>query len=72
MLVLTRKARESVVIGGSSGFQQKLKVTVLEIDGVKVRLGFEANKAVRIHRGEVWERLSQAQPASPKLDTQQK
>ena len=40
MLVLTRKNNESVVIGGSGGFERLLKVTVLQIDGGKVRLGF--------------------------------
>jgi carbon storage regulator CsrA len=43
-----------------------LKVTVLEIDGGKVRLGFEADKDVPIHRWEVWERIhSGAPPGSP-------
>ena len=35
MLVLSRKSRESVVIGGADGFQHLLKVTVLGIDGGK-------------------------------------
>jgi len=30
MLVLSRKSRESVVIGGSDGFHRLLKVTVIE------------------------------------------
>jgi carbon storage regulator CsrA len=34
-----------------------LKVTVLEIQGGKVRLGFEAGADVPIHRQEVWERI---------------
>lgn len=57
MLVLTRKSQESVVVGGSDGFEQMLKVTVLEINGGKVRLGFEVDKNVPIHRWEVWERI---------------
>jgi len=57
MLVLTRKSQESVVVGGSQGFERLLKVTVLEIDRGKVRLGFELDKDVPIHRWEVWERL---------------
>lgn len=57
MLVLSRKPHESVVVGGSVGFERMLKVTVLEIDGAKVRLGFEIDAAVPVHRWEVWERI---------------
>ena len=73
MLVLTRKRRESVVVGGSGGFEPLLKVTVLEIVGGKVRLGFEADPGVLIHRTEVWAMIHaggcqagrQAAPAAP-------
>ena len=57
MLVLSRKNQESVMVGGCEGFEHMLKVTVLEIGGGKVRLGFEADAAVPIHRWEVWERI---------------
>jgi carbon storage regulator CsrA len=57
MLVLTRKSREAVMVGGGGGFDRTLKVTVLEIQGAKVRLGFEVDASVPIHRAEVWERL---------------
>jgi carbon storage regulator CsrA len=57
MLVLTRKSQEAVVVGGSAGFERLLKVTVLEIAGGKVRLGFEIDKEVPVHRWEVWERI---------------
>ena len=57
MLVLTRKSRQAVVVGGSGGFERLLKVTVLEIQGGKVRLGFEADADVPVHRWEVWERI---------------
>ena len=39
MLVLSRKNRESVVIGGSDGIHRLLKVTVLEIRGVERETG---------------------------------
>ena len=58
MLVLTRKNRESVVIGGADGFHRLLKVTVLEITGGRVRLGFEVDADVPVHRSEVWDRIS--------------
>ena len=57
MLVLTRKSMESVVVGGSGLFEQLLKVTVLEIKNGSVRLGFEADASVPVHRFEVWERI---------------
>jgi carbon storage regulator CsrA len=57
MLVLTRKSQEAVVVGGSAGFERLLKVTVLEIAGGKVKLGFEVDKDVPVHRWEVWERI---------------
>ena len=57
MLILSRKTQESVVVGGCKGFELMLTVTVLEIEGGKVRLGFEADKDIPIHRWEVWERI---------------
>jgi carbon storage regulator CsrA len=57
MLVLSRKMQESVVVGGCDGFERMLKVTVVEIEGGRVRLGFEVDKDVPVHRWEVWERI---------------
>ena len=57
MLVLSRKSLESVVVGGSGGFEKLLKVTVLEIKEGRVRLGFEADPDIPVHRWEVWERI---------------
>jgi carbon storage regulator CsrA len=53
MLVLSRKCQESVVVGGSDGFAHVLKVTVVEIKGGTVRLGFEIDVTVPVHRAEV-------------------
>jgi carbon storage regulator CsrA len=57
MLVLSRKNQESVVIGGADGFHRLLKVTVLGIRGAIVKLGFEVDADVPVHRAEVWERI---------------
>jgi len=62
MLVLSRKSQESVVIGGSVGFERLLKVTVLEILGGRVRLGFDVTPDVPVHRLEVWERIAAGRP----------
>lgn len=60
MLVLSRKSQESVVVGGSGGFHRLLKVTVLGIRGANVKLGFEVDTDVPVHRSEVWERIKAA------------
>ena len=57
MLILSRKSQEAVVVSGTSGFEQLLKVTVLEVRGSSVKLGFEAGEEVPIYRHEVWERI---------------
>jgi carbon storage regulator len=68
MLVLTRKSMESVVVGAAGRFERLLKVTVLEIKNGKVRLGFEADASVPVHRSEVWERIRDSNGASGSLD----
>ena len=60
MLVLSRKSRESVVIGGDDGVHRMLKVTVLGIQGADVKLGFEVDADIPVHRAEVWERIRAA------------
>lgn len=57
MLVLSRKTQQSVVVGGARGFERLLKVKVLEISGDKVKLGFEVDPEIPVHRLEVWERI---------------
>ena len=57
MLVLTRKNRESVVIAGPDETQVVLEITILEIEGGRVRLGFQADTRMPIHRREVWDRI---------------
>jgi carbon storage regulator len=57
MLVLSRRTDESVVVGDAGGGDRMLTVKVLEIKGGRVRLGFEADANVPVHRSEVWERI---------------
>jgi carbon storage regulator len=67
MLVLARKSQEAVVISSSNGYEQVLKVTVLQIRGGTVKLGFEAGAEVPIHRAEVWEKIrSESRSTDPK------
>ncbi|MCA9774681.1 MAG: carbon storage regulator CsrA [Myxococcales bacterium] len=51
MLVLTRKAGESVSIGDD------IKVKVIEIQGGQVRLGISAPPSIPVHREEIVERI---------------
>ena len=62
MLVLSRHKGESVIIDGG------ISVTVVEIRGDKVRLGFEAPKHVNVHRREVWVAINKQQPPSESND----
>jgi len=54
VLTLTRRAGESVVINPDT--DQQATVTVLEVHGGKVRLGFAADRRVPIVRTEVLDR----------------
>jgi carbon storage regulator CsrA len=62
MLVLTRKNLESVVILPVDGVEPTLRITVLEIKGSSVRLGFVAADKVPIHRSEIWDRIKARGP----------
>lgn len=51
MLVLTRTAKQSIMIGSD------VVVTVLEVRGDQVRLGIHAPKSVSVYREEVLQQL---------------
>ncbi len=58
MLVLTRRAGESIVIG------DEVHVVVLEVRGDTVRLGIEAPRSVQVHRAEVYAEVQAANAAA--------
>jgi carbon storage regulator len=64
MLVLTRRAGESVMIGDD------VVITVLEARGDVIRLGIQAPRDVQVHREEVYKELQAAnrEAASPTDD----
>ena len=62
MLVLSRKHRESVVIGALDSFHRVLEVLVLGTRGTNVKLGFDVDADVPVHRAEVWEPIQAGQP----------
>jgi carbon storage regulator len=70
MLVLSRKRGDAVVIGGRDGGDPVARVTVLEIHGLRVKLGFEADSDVEVHRWEVWEQIRSENPTLPLVPAQ--
>ena len=64
MLVLTRRAGESVMIGND------VIITVLEARGDVIRLGIQAPRDIQVHREEVYRELQAAnrEAASPTAD----
>jgi carbon storage regulator len=64
MLVLTRRAGESVMIGDD------VVITVLEVRGDVIRLGIRAPRDIQVHREEIYRELqaSNREAASPTAD----
>ena len=51
MLILTRRAGESLMIG------EDVSITVLGVQGNQVRIGIDAPKEVAVHREEIYDRI---------------
>lgn len=62
MLILTRRAGETVMIGND------ITVTILRTKGNQVRVGVTAPKELPIHREEIYEQIKRAEAAVPKGD----
>ena len=59
MLILTRKAGETIVINDN------IRVNVLQVNGGQVRIGIEAPPEIAVHRSEIHERIkAQAEAAA--------
>ena len=58
MLVLTRRANQSIMIGAD------VVVTVLEVRGDQVRIGIDAPRSISVHREEVFRELEAANRAA--------
>lgn len=57
MLILTRRAGETVMIGSD------VTITVLGVKGNQVRIGINAPKDVAVHREEIFERIQSEKAA---------
>jgi carbon storage regulator len=66
VLVLTRRANQSIMIG------HEIVVTVLEVRGDQVRLGIKAPRSIDVHREEIFAQLQQANrdAVQPKPDAE--
>ncbi|GAB4223674.1 MAG: carbon storage regulator CsrA [Spirochaetales bacterium] len=51
MLILSRRANESIMIGDS------IEISVVDIKGDQVKLGIRAPKKVKVYRKEVYENI---------------
>ena len=61
MLVLTRRIDESLIIGGN------IIVTVLAIEGEKVKIGISAPREVSVYRKELWVAIQEQNKIAEKL-----
>jgi carbon storage regulator len=57
MLILTRRVRETLMIGDD------VAVTILAVKGTRVRVGIDAPRAKPVHRWEIYERIRSQRPA---------
>lgn len=72
MLVLTRKKRQTIVIGDPRGGGSWVVITVLEVARGRVQIGLKTNAvdslAVPIHRGERWGGDANLPPATAEVE----
>jgi carbon storage regulator CsrA len=69
MLVFSRKPGEAVAISKRHSLERAVKVTVLEVRGLRIKLGFEAEDHIAVHRWEVWEQICSENLAASLLPT---
>jgi carbon storage regulator CsrA len=57
MLILSRRNGETVIVGGGGGLDRMIKITVLKAASGGVKLGFDVERDIPVHREEVWQRM---------------
>jgi carbon storage regulator len=65
MLILTRRAGETIMVGGD------ITITVLGVKGNHVRIGINAPKDVAVHREEIYERIQSEQASEGAAESDQ-
>ncbi len=63
MLILTRRAGETVMIGND------VTITVLGVKGNQVRIGINAPKDIAVHREEIYERIQKEKAGASSTDS---
>lgn len=58
MLVLTRKKKQSLMLG------EDIEIQVLEVNGEQIRLGIKAPKAMKIYRKEIFDEIHRENAAA--------
>lgn len=66
MLILTRRAGETVMIGSD------VTITVLGVKGNQVRIGINAPRDVAVHREEIYERIKNEENAKKAAEAARK
>ncbi|MHB8172570.1 MAG: carbon storage regulator CsrA [Thermincolia bacterium] len=61
MLALTRKPGQSIIIGDD------IEITIVEIDGDKVRVAIRAPKVIKVHRKEIYLAIKEANKEAASL-----
>jgi carbon storage regulator len=56
MLILTRRVRESLMMGDD------VAVTILSVNGTRVRVGIDAPRAKPVHRWETYQHIRSQRP----------
>jgi carbon storage regulator len=56
MLILTRRVRETLMIGDD------VAITILGVKGMRVRVGIDAPKSKSVHRWEIYQRIRSQRP----------